>query len=298
MKNGIWKYSEKLSQINQDNKCSLDEGNTKVFEVFGVYIKREDLNPTGSYKDRGAAYRISVAKEKGETELVVTSTGNFAISMATYGNNFGINIVVFVPQNISREKEEILQSTGAIIIKTDKPVLEAKKYSLEKKVSYVRQSLDLDVLEGFKTLVLEVFEGGMQYDNIIFPVSSGTLLLACFNAIKENNLKMPRLIAAQTTYNTYIARGFYNDYTKSLEPSIATSLNVKLRPEKLEQVLSAIAESNGTAIVVSEEDIINTQKLLAQNNLNLGYESCVAFYASQNLDLKGNTLVISTGTKR
>lgn len=298
MKNGIWEYSEKLSQINQENKCSLDEGNTKVSEVFGVYIKREDLNPTGSYKDRGAAYRISVAKEKGETELVVTSTGNFAISMATYGNNFGINIVVFVPQNISNEKEVILNSTGAVIIKTDKPVLEAKKYSLEKKVSYVRQSLDLDVLEGFKTLVLEVFEGGMQYDNIIFPVSSGTLLLACFNAIKENNLKMPRLIAAQTTYNTYIAREFYSDYEKSLVPSIATSLNVKLRPEKLEQVLNAITESNGTAIVVSEENMINTQKLLSQNDLDLGFESSLAFYASQNMQFKGNTLVISTGTKR
>jgi threonine synthase len=298
MKNGIWKYSEKLLPVGDKNTCSLNEGNTKLSQLSGVYIKREDLNPTGSYKDRGAAYRISVAKEKGETELVVTSTGNFAISMATYGKNFGINITVFVPQNISKEKEVILNSTGAVIIKTDKPVQQAKQYALEHNVSYVRQSLDLDVLEGFKTLMLEIFQGGMQYDNIIFPVSSGTLLLACFNAIKENNLIMPRLIAAQTTYNTYIARGFYNAYEKSLVPSIATSLNVKLRPEKLEEVLTAITKSDGTAITVSEQDIIKTQNFLSQNDLDLGYESSLAFYASQNMGLKGDTLVISTGVKR
>ena len=299
MKNGIWKYTEKLKYVKEQFRCSMGEGNTPISKFLDTYIKREDLNPTGSYKDRGVAYRISVACQNGENKLVVTSTGNFAISMATYGEKFGVQIIVFIPKTISPEKEKLLNLTKAKVFKVDKPILQAKDYAKAHDIPYIRQSLDTNVLEGFKTLILEVLDNKIKFENIIFPASSGSLMLASYQVLNELNVdKFPRLIAVQTCYNTYIAREFYKGYVKSLNPSLATSLNVKLRPEKLDQVIHAIKKTNGTAFVVNEKDIKNTNDLLWKNNIKVGYESAAGFFAAKKLNLKGNTLVISTGVKR
>lgn len=299
MKKGIWKYEDKLKPLNLNCTVSLNEGETAITEFSGIYIKREDLNPTGSYKDRGVAYRISKAKEKGERELVVSSTGNFAISMATYGNEFGIKIIVFVPNNISEDKINILKKEKAEVFKVEKPILQAKQYANLHNISYVRQSDDLDVFEGFKTLMLEILESNIKFDNIVFPVSSGSLLLASFKVLDEQDIKdKPKLIAVQTRYNTYIAREFCSNYQKSLTPSIASSLNVKLAPNQLKEVVGAIKETNGSATVVTDEDIIKTKELLWGNNICVGYESSACFFASQNMNLLGNTLIISTGVLR
>jgi len=207
MKNGIWKYSKILKTIDSKYWRSMGEGGTDTTNIAGIYMKREDLNPTGSYKDRGVAYRISKALENGEKQLVVTSTGNFAISMATYGDKFGIKIIVFVPVNISKEKANLLKNTNAVVYKVEKPILQAKQYCEENKIAYIRQSIDISVSEGFKTLMFEILESSVVFDSIIFPVSSGSLLLSTYQALLEQNINpKPKLIAVQTTYNTYIAR--------------------------------------------------------------------------------------------
>ena len=254
MKNGIWKYSKILKTIDSKYWRSMGEGGTDTTNIAGIYMKREDLNPTGSYKDRGVAYRISKALENGEKQLVVTSTGNFAISMATYGDKFGIKIIVFVPVNISKEKANLLKNTNAVVYKVEKPILQAKQYCEENKIAYIRQSVDISVSEGFKTLMFEILESSVVFDSIIFPVSSGSLLLLTYQALLEQNINpKPKLIAVQTTYNTYIAREFVRGYQKSLIPSVASSLNVKLRPERLDMVVDAIKKTSGTALVVNEK---------------------------------------------
>ena len=296
MKNGIWKYSKILKTIDSKYWRSMGEGGTDTTNIAGIYMKREDLNPTGSYKDRGVAYRISKALENGEKQLVVTSTGNFAISMATYGDKFGIKIIVFVPVNISKEKANLLKNTNAVVYKVEKPILQAKQYCEENKIAYIRQSIDISVSEGFKTLMFEILESSVVFDSIIFPVSSGSLLLSTYQALLEQNINpKPKLIAVQTTYNTYIAREFVQGYQKSLIPSVASSLNVKLRPERLDMVVDAIKKTSGTALVVNEKDILNTKEYLWQNNVCVGYESSASFFVAQNMSLKGHILVISTG---
>ena len=299
MKNGIWKYSKILKTIDSKYWRSMGEGGTDTTNIAGIYMKREDLNPTGSYKDRGVAYRISKALENGEKQLVVTSTGNFAISMATYGDKFGIKIIVFVPVNISKEKANLLKNTNAVVYKVEKPILQAKQYCEENKIAYIRQSVDISVSEGFKTLMFEILESSVVFDSIIFPVSSGSLLLSTYQALLEQNINpKPKLIAVQTTYNTYIAREFVRGYQKSLIPSVASSLNVKLRPERLDMVVDAIKKTSGTALVVNEKDILNTKEYLWQNNVCVGYESSASFFVAQNMSLKGPILVISTGVLR
>ena len=299
MKNGIWKYSKILKTIDSKYWRSMGEGGTDTTNIAGIYMKREDLNPTGSYKDRGVAYRISKALENGEKQLVVTSTGNFAISMATYGDKFGIKIIVFVPVNISKEKANLLKNTNAVVYKVEKPILQAKQYCEENKIAYIRQSIDISVSEGFKTLMFEILESSVVFDSIIFPVSSGSLLLSTYQALLEQNINpKPKLIAVQTTYNTYIAREFVRGYQKSLIPSVASSLNVKLRPERLDMVVDAIKKTSGTALVVNEKDILNTKEYLWQNNVCVGYESSASFFVAQNMSLKGHILVISTGVLR
>jgi len=189
----------------------------------------------------------------------------------------------------------ILQLTPHIYL-DKKPIKKAAEFCKAHNLTLCLQSQDNFVFEGFKTLAFEVG----NFDNIFFPVSSGSLLLATYEGLKGFGLyKSQKLIAVQTTYNTYVAREFTNDYVKSIAPSIATSLNTRLRPSKLDNVIEAIKITKGIAIVVSEDDIIMAYKDLKKEGLEeIGYETAVCFAGYKKLKGTGSNLIISTGKLR
>ncbi len=131
---GIWKYSLNLNPINEQFRLSLDEGTTEEITLEEeLIIKREDKNPSGSLKDRGMAYLISKEFSLGNKNLVLSSSGNAAISAANYCELADINLTVFISPKTEPKKIDCLKQTKVKIIFSKRAVSDAVKFSLDKK---------------------------------------------------------------------------------------------------------------------------------------------------------------------
>ncbi|MDD5544468.1 MAG: pyridoxal-phosphate dependent enzyme, partial [Acidobacteriia bacterium] len=118
----LWRYRE-VMPVNEDaNIVSLGEGYTPLFraESLGresglknIYIKDESLNPTASFKARGMAAAISMAKELGIKKVVVPSAGNAASAMAAYAAKAGMEAFIFMPKDVPRANYIECKSFGA-----------------------------------------------------------------------------------------------------------------------------------------------------------------------------------------
>ncbi|MGI5826816.1 MAG: pyridoxal-phosphate dependent enzyme, partial [Patescibacteria group bacterium] len=107
---GIWQYSSYLAPVPVEYQVSLTEGDTpEILLEEDLILKREDLNPTGSLKDRGMTFLVSLAGSKGLRDLVLSSSGNAAISAANYCKLAGLNLNVFVSPKITEGKKKVLQ---------------------------------------------------------------------------------------------------------------------------------------------------------------------------------------------
>ena len=248
-KKGIWKYWRHLPAVNEKFWLSLDEGNTPEVTIDGIIFKREDLNPTGSLKDRGLAYQVSQAYSEGHKNLVISSSGNAAISAAAYCQLAKINLFAFVPKNINLEKLEKIKELDGLIMISDRPVSDSIKFAKEKGFKNLRPSVDPLGTEGYKTITFEIFKEFGKIDDIFLPVSSATCLVGIAKGFRVLGF-LPRIHACQSTKIFNIAGEFDKDFRKT-KTSLATALVAKITPKK-EEAIKIIRESGGWGWVVGD----------------------------------------------
>ena len=121
---GIWRYHHFLP-VDYKDAVTIGEGFTPLLqiELFGkqVFVKQEQLFPTGSYKDRGASVLMSYAKKIGVTHVVQDSSGNAGCSIAAYAANAGIGCDIFVPADTSSAKLAQVQPAAPRLVSNRKP---------------------------------------------------------------------------------------------------------------------------------------------------------------------------------
>src|SRR2546427_2044588 len=112
-------------------RVTLGEGRTPVedrpdlaawAEVESLLLRREDLNPTGSHKDRGAARQVTRCAGERRRVAVISSSGNAALSAATYGRTVGLTVVALVSPLTARAKVDEVAAAGARVLATTKPI--------------------------------------------------------------------------------------------------------------------------------------------------------------------------------
>ena len=94
-----------------------------------VFLKREDLNQTGSAKDRAIIYQIQNLKKKGFDSAVISSTGNAAISAAYYCQQEQISLTVFLSPKVNQNKLDLLKKSKCRLFFSKKPISDAIKFS-------------------------------------------------------------------------------------------------------------------------------------------------------------------------
>ena len=167
----------------------LEPGNTPLEEVPGLaawaslerlQLKREDLNPNGSHKDRGALEQISSMTKSGQRVGVISSSGNAALSAAAYGAPAGITIVALVSPRTDPGRLEQLVDRGARVVVTERPINYSLRLARVTAWPDLRPSRSDAALLGFRTLGRELaeLEPGTP---IVAYASSGTT----FQAIGE-----------------------------------------------------------------------------------------------------------------
>ncbi len=170
-KPGVWRYHELLPLRNTDYIVTMGEGGTPMLKAqhLGVmlglknlYIKDERQGPTGSFKDRQASVAISVLREMGVEEAVVSSTGNVAIAYAAYAARAGIKLWAFLTSQVPSEKMREVAIYGAEVIKVtgtyDATKAVAARFAQSRNLFLDRGIKSIAAIESMKTMAYEIAE--------------------------------------------------------------------------------------------------------------------------------------------
>jgi threonine synthase len=286
---GMWRWTELLPVVKPENQVFLGEGDTPLLSapqlgnelgLKNLYIKDESLNPTGTFKARGLAAAISKAKELGVEKVIIPTAGNAGGAMAAYAARAGLKAHIFMPKDTPYANIEESRMAGAEVILVDGLISDAAGMAGEK----ARAEGWFDVstfkepyrVEGKKVMGYELAEtfGWELPDVIVYPTGGGTGLVGMWKAFAEleelgwlKNTKRPRMVSVQADGCAPVVKAFdqgalFCDFWINAH-TLASGLRVpKSFADHL--ILQDIYESKGTAVAVSDESILDSQKQLAQ----------------------------------
>ena len=276
----LWRYREVLPVENDDNIVSFGEGWTPLLKAANLgkqigfdelYIKDESQNPTQSFKARGMSAAVSMAKELGAKKLAVPSAGNAAGALAAYAARAGLECFIFMPRDTPRANVVECEQTGAHVTLMDGLITDCGAEVARRKeaegwfdVSTLKEPYRV---EGKKTLGYELAEqlNWELPDVIIYPTGGGTGLIGMWKAFNEMEAlgwigsKRPRMVTVQATGCAPIVRAFETGQRFADEFPDAETVASGLRvPKAIGDflILDAIRESGGTAIAVTDEELI------------------------------------------
>jgi threonine synthase len=276
----LWRYREVLPVDDDANIVSLGEGWTPLLhakrlgEQLGfeeLYIKDESQNPTQSFKARGMAAAVSMAKELGAQKLAVPSAGNAAGALAAYAARAGLEAFIFMPRDTPRANVIECEQTGAHVTLMDGLITDCGAEVGRRK--YAEGWFDVSTLkepyrvEGKKTLGYELAEqlDWQLPDVIIYPTGGGTGLIGMWKAFDEMEQmgwigpKRPRMVTVQAAGCAPIVRALEEGKRFADEfPNAQTTASGLRVPRAIGDflILDAIRASGGTAVAVTDEELI------------------------------------------
>ncbi len=295
-KSTMWKYKE-FMPVDHSLIVSLEEGGTpfcrcqKLGDDLGVdlYVKVEGSNPTGSFKDRGMSVGITKARELGVDTVGCASTGNTSASLAAYAARAGLKCIVLLPSGkVALGKLAQAMFHGAEVISVrgnfDEALEAVTALALEGQL-YLLNSVNPFRLEGQKSIGFEIVDdlGWKSPDRIILPVGNAGNISAIWKGITEFQeagfiSDLPRMTGIQAEGAAPIARAVAQgreDIVPVENPeTVATAIRIGA-PVSAKKALRAIYESDGMAETVTDEEILEAQKLLARRE-GIGVEPASA----------------------
>ncbi len=172
----------------------LGVGNTPLQEHPGLAawagverlsMKREDLNPTGSHKDRGAVEQIKACVESGQRVAVISSSGNAALAAATYGSRGGVTVVALLSPRTEPGRVVALRRAGGRVLVTEKPINYGIRLARVCGWPDLRPSQSEDAVRGFRSLGKELAEELSAGAAVVGYASSGTTYQAIGEVLVE-----------------------------------------------------------------------------------------------------------------
>jgi threonine synthase len=283
----MWRYAPVLP-ADFAEAVTLKEGWTPLIHATSLerelgatdlWIKDEGRNPTDSFKARGQSCAVTMAKKFGLHKLAIPSAGNAASALAAYATAAGIESYIFMPQDVPQANFIECKSFGAHVTLVDGLISDCGRIVGERKaaegwfeVSTLKEPYRI---EGKKTMGYEVAEqfGWQLPDAILYPCGGGVGLIGMWKAFAELEAlgwigaKRPKMISVQAKGCEPITRAFTQSAPASEFFQNASTCASGLRvPKALGDflVLQAIRESGGTALSVTDEEMLDAGVLLAE----------------------------------
>jgi threonine synthase len=323
----LWqRFADFMPFPEMDPNISLGEGNTPLVlacqklldfcDLNNLYLKNETQNPTWSFKDRGSLTCIAMAKEMNEKIVATISTGNMGHSMAAYGAKAGLKVLVFVPGFIPNEKIAAIGIHGATIIKVvsvDYSTMKRTILSLAKKTGLRIVTGNGPIrTEGYKLEAFEIFEqtGGKLPDYIAIPTSACGHIRGVFKGFVELKKagiinKLPKMIVVQAKNNSPIVSAIKQDKRHVIPFSNVRTIAEAIttgNPPGGDEIIDKTYRYNWLAENVSEEEILLSQKLLAESGYFVEPATATSLFAIKKLRTAGkieknaSVLMILTGS--
>lgn len=288
-KKGMWRWHEILHIMNPENMVFLGEGDTPLLKLpnlggelglSNLFVKDESANPTGSFKARGLAAAVSKAKELGIKKVIIPTAGNAGGAMAAYAARAKIQALIYMPKDTPRANLEESRITGAEVVLVDGLISDAAGLAGEKALT--DGWFDLSTfkepyrVEGKKIMGYELAEAfnWKLPDVILYPTGGGTGLVGMWKAFAEletlgwlEDTKRPRMVSVQAEGCAPVVKAFedealFCDFWINAH-TVASGLRVpKSFADAL--ILSDLRESNGIAVAVSDEAILEAQRQMGR----------------------------------
>ncbi len=314
----LWRYRE-LLPLETGDEVSLGEGFTPLLPVAtNVWVKDESRNPTGSFKARGMALAVSMAKHLGARRLSAPSAGNAAGALAAYGARAQIPVVVAMPEDTPKPFFDECALYGASVHRVQGTIADAGRFlrELGPKDAYDVSTLREPYrIEGKKTMAFELVEqlGGAVPDVVLYPTGGGTGLVGMWKAFDEMAAlgwippdRRPRFVSVQAAGCAPVVKAFHQGAQRT-EPWVGAQTRAYgLRvPSPLGGFLClrALRATNGTAVTIEEDEIQRgTVDLAASSGIDVCPEGGAAWAALIRLQQSGfirpqdRVIVFNTGT--
>jgi threonine synthase len=290
----MWRYEEVMPVEHLTSVITLGEGYTPLMhaqrlgESLGMnalYIKDEGVNPTGSFKARGLSAAVSMAHQLGQMKLTMPSAGNAAGAMSAYAAKAGMEAHVFMPKDAPMANQLECVAYGATLNLIDGFITDAGKLSTE--AADKRGLFDVSTLkepyrvEGKKTMGYEIVEQ-LDFtvpDVIVYPTGGGTGIVGIWKALDEMESlgwigsERPRMVCVQAEGCSPIVNAYRNgeEFAEPIQDphTLAAGMRVPAAVGDF-LVLGAVRQSGGTAMTVSDDEMVTAVSKMA------GYEGVFA----------------------
>ena len=285
----VWRYKDFMPIIDNSKIVTLNEGGTglhpckrlgRSLGVKDLYIKNEGENPTGSFKDRGMTVGITKALELNVKKVICASTGNTSASLAAYAARAGIESVVLIPfGKIAYGKLAQAMVYGAKVVQIrgnfDQALKTVLELSEKHREVYLLNSINPYRLEGQKSLAYEVCDQMKREapDRVVLPVGNAGNISAIWKGFTEFHKlglvdKLPKMTGIQAEGAAPITRAIRNGKDEIMlidkPETVATAIRIGA-PVSWKKAMRAIRGSGGTAETVTDEEILEAQKMLARS---------------------------------
>jgi len=285
----VWRYKDFMPIRGSSKIVSLTEGGTglhscqRLARILGIkhlYVKNEGENPTGSFKDRGMTVGITKALELNVETVICASTGNTSASLAAYAAKAGLQCIVLIPSGkIAYGKLAQAMVYGAKVVQIrgnfDRALKIVLELSEKHREVYLLNSINPYRLEGQKSLAYEICDqlNRRPPDRVVLPVGNAGNISAIWKGFTEFRKlglvdRIPRMTGIQAEGAAPIAQAIKNGRAEIVPidkpETVATAIRIGA-PISWKKAIRAIRESGGTAETVSDEEILEAQKMLARH---------------------------------
>ncbi|OGO17704.1 MAG: threonine synthase [Chloroflexi bacterium RBG_16_50_11] len=278
MKKGVlFQYKKYLPITKKTPVFTIGEGDTplvkcerlaKKYGCAELYFKLEGCHPTGSFKDRGMVIAIAKAVEAGSQAVICASTGNTSASAAAFAAYCGLECIIVIPGGkitMGKLAQAIVYGAKIIAIdgNFDKALGIVRKLSERNPVTLVN-SLNPYRIEGQKTAAFEIIDVlGDAPDYLFLPVGNAGNITAYWKGFKEyykagKSTKKPKMYGFQAEGAAPIVRG----HAIEKPETVATAIRIG-NPANWEKAVAARDESGGIIDMVSDEEILTAQRIMA-----------------------------------
>ncbi len=278
----LWRYRELLPVRDPKNIITLGEGMTPLFPLprlgaelglRDLWLKDEGLNPTASFKARGAATGVSRAKELGITALAMPTNGNAGGAWASYGARAGMSVTLVMPTDAPAMSVLEATAVGASAYMVRGQITDAGAIvgrSAKAHGWFEAATLKEPYrIEGKKTMGYEIAEqlAWSLPDVILYPTGGGVGIIGIYKALLEmrelgwlpENVRFPKLVAVQAEGCQPIVKAFREgkDVSEKWEGASTVAQGIRV-PKALGDflVLQAVRETNGTCVAVPDADTL------------------------------------------
>ena len=281
----MWRYRELLPVEPDTEAPPLRTGWSPLYtaprlaETLGLgalWVKDDGLNPTASLKDRASSMAVAKAREAGAKVIACSSTGNAASSLAGNAAAAGLETFIFVPSRAPKGKVAQLMAFGANVISVQgsyEDTFALSRQAIERWGWYNRNAaINPYLSEGKKTVAFEIMEQ-LEWqvpDYIAISVGDGCTIAGLWKGLRDLFAvgfidRLPRLISAQAEGCCPINRAIAENkpWRPMEENTLADSIAVGV-PRNADKALLAIRESNGLTVNLSDQEIMDAQKLLGR----------------------------------